>query len=266
MPHEVVTSERGVAGQGRRGYMAQCVEPECGEITFGGFRTRTDAREALRGHEEAPDALQGDEGGSAPVAAGENNSNSIHQEGITVGTIISGTEQDVTPESPLAAPEIAEWVRRTLEAAGDTPADHLAHEIGLGEPAPDTGLARASRRIAKLATKAGVPTPHWHQPAPSEWDLDRDGSATRWVRTDEVTLPGTDPQTNRPDTGVVAKIHAEAFQVFDTLGRKIMQLDRPAIVINTSSERGEPLFSPRQARAIAAELIRLADTLEGAYQ
>lgn len=77
--HKVTTSER----QG--GYMAHC---DCGEITYGGFSTRTEARAALLGHEEAPGALQGDEGESTPVAAGENNSESNHQEGITVNNII----------------------------------------------------------------------------------------------------------------------------------------------------------------------------------
>lgn len=48
--HEVETFERGATPEGHRGFAARCLEPTCGEITFGGFATRTAARLALAGH------------------------------------------------------------------------------------------------------------------------------------------------------------------------------------------------------------------------
>lgn len=54
MAHKLITVERGDAydDAGRRigaGYAARCTE--CDAITFGGFSSRTAAREALRDHE-----------------------------------------------------------------------------------------------------------------------------------------------------------------------------------------------------------------------
>lgn len=45
--HRVVTLER----QG--GFAARCEHPDCNAITFGGFPTRTAARDALAGHEDS---------------------------------------------------------------------------------------------------------------------------------------------------------------------------------------------------------------------
>lgn len=47
--HKVVTFERG------GGYAARC--EDCDEITFGGFASRSEAREALARHEDAPGAV-----------------------------------------------------------------------------------------------------------------------------------------------------------------------------------------------------------------
>lgn len=49
--HKLVTSERGRTADGRQGYAARCVAEGCGAITFGGFPSRTAARQALAGHE-----------------------------------------------------------------------------------------------------------------------------------------------------------------------------------------------------------------------
>lgn len=49
--HKVVTVERGTTADGRRGFAARCETEGCGEITFGGFVSRTAARAALAGHD-----------------------------------------------------------------------------------------------------------------------------------------------------------------------------------------------------------------------
>lgn len=53
--HKVVTVERGTwedsAGRSRQGFAARCEGAGCGAITFGGFESRSAAREALHGHE-----------------------------------------------------------------------------------------------------------------------------------------------------------------------------------------------------------------------
>jgi hypothetical protein len=49
--HRVATYDRGVTPDGRPGYMAECLEPACGQATFGGFPSRTEARQALAGHD-----------------------------------------------------------------------------------------------------------------------------------------------------------------------------------------------------------------------
>ena len=52
--HKVKTIERGRTAAGRIGFAAWCAEPGCDAITFGGFDTRSAARQALDGHESSP--------------------------------------------------------------------------------------------------------------------------------------------------------------------------------------------------------------------
>ena len=78
--HKVVTIERG------DGYAARC--ETCGDITFGGFPTRTEAREALT-HEEAPDA-------AATAVEGEIQNTSHQEENQTMPIV------QVDPTATLA--------------------------------------------------------------------------------------------------------------------------------------------------------------------
>lgn len=71
--HKVVTVERGTDAEGCPGFAARCEAPGCGAITFGGFSSRSAARDALAGHEEAP-ADQGE----------GNDQNTNTQEGETI--------------------------------------------------------------------------------------------------------------------------------------------------------------------------------------
>lgn len=72
--HRVATFRRG------NGYAAACEQPNCGALTFGGFPTRTDARNALRDHENAPGIR-----GNGPEG---NDHNPNPQEGAEVMTIV----------------------------------------------------------------------------------------------------------------------------------------------------------------------------------
>ncbi|WP_324650986.1 DUF6907 domain-containing protein [Georgenia sp. H159] len=82
--HRIVTFERG------NGYAAACEHPDCGAVTFGGFPSKADARNTLRGHENAPGIR-----GNGPEG---NDHNPNPQEGAEVMSTLSQTAH--TPTAP----------------------------------------------------------------------------------------------------------------------------------------------------------------------
>lgn len=101
--HRVVTVTRGTTPDGRQGYAARCEEPNCGALTFGGFPSRTAARRALLGHEEAEPAVP-DTGHAAEVP------DRIRERSVRVPVQLVLSPQEVLMTAHLTAGEYEECI------------------------------------------------------------------------------------------------------------------------------------------------------------
>lgn len=168
--HKVITIERGWR-EGRPAFAARCAEPGCVEVTFGGYASRREAREALRGHENGKGSpVAADEPMSQAVPAAENhNTNTQEDEGAT--PMVSPTNDGINPSEALTTSDLVSQLdAEPVGVVASNGEDHYTH-LGGGRWTPDPGATppptiTTRQLVAAATTTITVEGPERELPLP----------------------------------------------------------------------------------------------------
>lgn len=245
MSHRIITFER------NGGYAARCEEPECGEITFGGFQTRTAASIALRGHEKT----------SETTSANEKTANELQLVAVMIPTdegVIMSTVADTALDTTWAT-------RRATAFSPITRADdpRLAElRAVLEEEQLDVDLDRVDAMTLGYLYGSWI----FNRTVPKF-----EGKAPSWVdEATELSEIGIDNDTGFPVVAWVRKVvtseRIEATLVreeaMDPDSREIHVVEQLLAVHVIGHDEQLSFISPKHAREAAMSLLDAVDKWE----